>query len=229
MFWNKNKKYDDEIVVGKMKKQTKKESRRLKKRNNNEYYVEDEIITKDNEIRDKVEEILIKQEDFTPSEDTTTNVQIPSEFKPFPFNKEDVFGTDKTVEKEIEPTTKKDKKRPKDLKTYFEKDKKKQKKLLQKEESIVKDKETPKLSRRARRKAGDFTDVKEENSYRFGKKKFTKVEDFISYCTQNYLEIDSIAKKVLKDEKFHGWVSRRSGVYKKAFQEFKEIRNKIEK
>ena len=67
------------------------------------------------------------------------------------------------------------------------------------------------------------------NLYRIEKLKFTKVEDFIKHLNENYRDIDEIALSVLKDEKFHGWVSKRSGRFKDAFKEFMEIKEKIEK
>lgn len=104
-------------------------------------------------------------------------------------------------------------------------------KKLTKKEIKAFNQEQKKLQKKnkGKSKQKDFTNVKEENLYRYGKQKFSKVEDFIKYCNENYKDMDQIAATVLKDKQFHGWISKRSGKYKDAFAEFLAIKEKIEK
>lgn len=224
MFKKKDKKeiFNDEIVIGKLKKKTKK---RQKSKIKNEYFIDSNDTIKDKDIQSRVEQMLIDLEDFNEDAETAQNTEHIEPIK-FPFSRDEVFGINmKEPESEnvLKSDFKSNKKDVKALNKFFEADKKKSKKLKYKEEK-------PKKRRRKdKNKEIDFTDAKEENRYRFGKRKFVHVEHFVSYLTQNYLEIDDIAKLALKDEKFHGWISKRSGKYPYAFKEFKDIKTKIEK
>lgn len=87
------------------------------------------------------------------------------------------------------------------------------------------------LKRRKRRSKQKRTseDLKDQNKYKFRKKKYAKVEDFINYLNDHYLDIDDVAKDVLADENFFGWISKRSGMFDQSLHEFQEIKAKIEK
>lgn len=111
----------------------------------------------------------------------------------------------------------------KDLNTFFEKDRKSLDKLK------IKEKKTKKKSRRSKKKERDLQEVKDRKLFKYNNKKYTKVEDFIKYLNDHYLDMDKIAKEVLDDENFYGWVSKSSGIFEKSLEEFKEIKQKIEK
>jgi hypothetical protein len=224
MFKKKDKKeiFNDEIVIGKLKKKTKK---RQKTKIKNEYFIDSSETVKDKDIQSRVEQMLSSLENFNDETEEILANEHP-EPKSFPFSRDEVFGINKSeidVDEDIINDYKPKRTGVKALSKFFEADKKKSKKLYNKDEK-------PKKRRRKNKdKEIDFTDAKEENRYRFGKRKFVHVDHFVSFLTQNYLEIEDIAKLVLKDEKFHGWISKRSGKYPYAFKEFKDIKTKIEK
>lgn len=87
------------------------------------------------------------------------------------------------------------------------------------------------LKRRKKRASRTRTseDIKDQKIYKFRKKKYIKVEDFISYLNDHYLDIDDVAHDVLADENFFGWISKKSGMFDYSLQQFKEILAKIEK
>lgn len=227
MFGRKNKKdiFDDEIVIGKIKKNQKK---RGKAKIKNEYFIDDNDTAKDDEIRDIVSKMLDNFEDFEPEIEVNQKKHLfDTEPKKFPFTKEDVFGKPDEVEEDLLhkiPVAISKKKKMGSLEKFFEADRKKLKKFKNKVKKPSKVR-----TKRKKRNQIDFSNIKEESFYKFGKRKFVKVEDFISFLTQNYLEIEDIAKLVLTDEKFHGWISKKSGIYSDAFKEFKDIKAKIEK
>ena len=82
-------------------------------------------------------------------------------------------------------------------------------------------KEQPKQDR-------EFLDLEDKQIFKYEKKKYIKVEDFIKYLNEHYKDIDKIAKIVLDDEDFYGWVSEKSGVFHESLQKFKEIKENIE-
>lgn len=111
----------------------------------------------------------------------------------------------------------------KDLAEYFEEGRKKNKKIKVKKEKIKK------KSKRQLKKAREFADIKDRRIFRYENKKYNKVEDFIMYLNNHYLDIEKIALEVLDDENFYGWISKRSGVFDESLKKFKELKEKIEK
>ena len=85
-----------------------------------------------------------------------------------------------------------------------------------------------KKSRRKSKKEQLEQQIKDQKLFRYNNKKYTKVEDFITYLNAHYLDIDVIAREVLDDENFFGWVNKNSGVFQQSLKEFKEIKEKIE-
>lgn len=223
MFKKKDKKeiFDDEIVISKIKKGTK---RKIKSKIRNEYFIDAHDTVKDKDIQSKVTQMLDDLADFEPIiDENKEKVFFDVDPNKFPFTKEEVFGIGEEDTEEVQTDIPVIARKKGSLEKFFEQDKKKLKKLKDKEKK-------PKLLKRRKKEPKiDFTDAKEESYYKFGKRKFVKVEDFISFLTQNYFEIEDIAKLVLRDEKFHGWISKKSGIYSDAFQEFKDIKTKIEK
>ncbi|QMS84887.1 hypothetical protein [Candidatus Xianfuyuplasma coldseepsis] len=115
-----------------------------------------------------------------------------------------------------------------DLNTFFETSKLKKKKLKRRDRKKYSRKELRRRKKREKKGQG-IEDVKDQNLYKFRRKKYKTVEDFITYLNDNYLEIDSVAQDVLADERFFGWIGKKSGVFNQSLQEFKEIKAKTEK
>ncbi len=140
--------------------------------------------------------------------------------------KEDINSTAETIEDTIDSPDLKERTKfvpKKELDDYFEEGKKKSKKLK------TKKKKEKKLSKRQQKKSREFADIKDRRIFRYENKKYNKVEDFIKYLNNHYLNIDEIAKEVMNDENFYGWISKKSGVFDESLQKFKEIKEKIEK
>lgn len=110
----------------------------------------------------------------------------------------------------------------KDMQRYFDKGMKKSKKLKKTKEK------KSKKSKKQQRMEREFDEIRDQRFYLFEKKKYKKVDDFISYLNKHYKEIDQIAQKLLADEKFYEWISKRSGVFDESLEKFKEIKEKIE-
>ncbi len=131
-----------------------------------------------------------------------------------------VIEENHTDEKDEEPSKTGEKK---NLDAFFskeDKDVKKVKKKLKKEK---------KPKKRNKKKERDYQDIKDRKMFRYGKLKFTKVEDFIVYLNANYLELDEIAAEILHDENFLGWISKNSGVFPETYKKLEEIKQEIEK
>lgn len=111
----------------------------------------------------------------------------------------------------------------KDIDIYFTESKKNNKKL---KKDPIKNK---KISKRKQKKDLSFLDLRDQKVFRFRNKKYFKVEEFIKYLDDNFLEIDQIAKEVMNDENFYGWVSKKSGIFDDSIKRFKEIKDKIAK
>jgi|LGOV01.1.fsa_nt_gb hypothetical protein len=109
----------------------------------------------------------------------------------------------------------------KDLSAFFNANKKQTKKLKKKKLSK---KEKKKLKRKKKN-----LPIKDQKVFRFRRKKYSKIEDFITFLNDHFLEADEIAREVFDDEYFFGWISKKSGIFDVSLNEFKEIRAKIEK
>ncbi len=116
---------------------------------------------------------------------------------------------------------------PKDLRSFFSEGEEFKRKPNRKEKKKLK-KENKKQKRRSR-KGREEEAIKDQKIFKFRKKKYNKVEDFISYLNDHYLDIDQVATEVLKDKNFFGWISKRSGVFDESLREFQEIKAKTEK
>lgn len=114
----------------------------------------------------------------------------------------------------------------KNLSVFFEENKTKNKKLKIKDAKKVED-DKDKPHRKSKRQQLE-EDVKNQKVFRYDGKKYSKVEDFITYLNQHYLDIETIAAEILDDENFFGWVNKNSGRFAASLKEFKEIQAKIE-
>lgn len=113
-----------------------------------------------------------------------------------------------------------------DLNHFFEASKE-QKKLKRREKKQYSRKE---LKRRKKRQSRSRVpeDIRDQKVFLFRKKRYKTVEDFIQYLNDHYLDIDDVARDVLADENFFGFVGKKSGVFPQSLQEFREIKKKIE-
>jgi len=114
-----------------------------------------------------------------------------------------------------------------DINTFFEASKSSNK-LKRRDRKKYSKKE---LKRRKKRLKSPRTseDIKDQKVFKFRKKKYSNVEDFIKYLNDHYLDIDDVANDVLSDENFFGWISKKSGRFDQSLKEFQEINAKIEK
>lgn len=111
----------------------------------------------------------------------------------------------------------------KNFEEYFEQGRAEQNELEKEETPKKKQKKPKKIRRRKRKEIEDFDDVKKRRAYKYKKKKYTRVVEFIKYLDDNYLDLDEIADKVLSDENFHGWLKKRSKKFDESINEFKDI------
>lgn len=113
----------------------------------------------------------------------------------------------------------------KDLKKYFDSDAKKvAKKLAKKPAKKTKAKRT---SKRAFKQKQVYDDIQNQRVYKFRGKKYSKVEDFIKFLNDNYLDIDQISKEVLDDKAFYGFIAKKSGVFDASIKRFKILKEEI--
>lgn len=129
------------------------------------------------------------------------------------------------IEDPKEEPKKEPKKAKKDLNKFFEQDKKKTEKLKKKQDKPTKVK---KKSKRQLQKEKDYEAIKDKRVFKYKGKKYNKVEDFIKYLNDHYLDLEQIALEVLEDENFLGWISKKSGNFSESIKKFKEIKQEIE-
>ena len=124
----------------------------------------------------------------------------------------------------IEPEKEKGKKKFED---YFEQNRASQDELKVEKKQKHKEKKPKRLSRRKRKEIEEFDDIKKRRAYKYKRKKYTRVQDFVKYLNGHYLDLDEVADKVLADENFHGWLKKRSKRFDESIADFKEIVEKI--
>lgn len=112
------------------------------------------------------------------------------------------------------------KKDKKSLKEYF-----RQNRATQKQLKIEKatQKKPKRIRRKKRKEIEDFDDIKKRRAYKFKRKKYTKVDSFIKYLNENYLDLDEIAETILNDENFHGWLKKKSKRFDESIDAYKDI------
>jgi hypothetical protein len=158
--------------------------------------------------------------DFSPDE-----TDVVSETKPIVSNPkegitfdefEEIFLTDEEMSKAKEKSASKERiKQTRGVEKEVKVDKSEQEKQKK-----------PKKAKRRKRKEKtieDFEDAKKRRLYKYKRTKFRKVEDFIDFLNENYLDLDEIAEKILTDENFHGWLKKRSKRFDESIDEFKDI------
>lgn len=126
---------------------------------------------------------------------------------------EEIFVTEAEAAKESDK---------KSLKEHFKQNRAAQKELKL-EKSIQKQSKKRRKSKRKQREIEDFDDIKKRRAFKYKRKKYTKVEDFINYLNENYKDLDQIAENILNDENFHGWLKRRSKRFDESIADFRVI------
>lgn len=192
----------------------------FKKKKKNDIILEDEVIIPIQDIKIQSDE-KDDEEDIRNIEIITGDIikdveLIEGDFTFYNRDPEDGCTVDED-EAEV------DNKSKKELSTFFEKSKKDNSDI---KESKAKEK---RKSKRQKSKEDEFSKLKDHKVFVFRNKKYTNVEDFITFLDGHYLEIDKISQEVLDDENFHAWLSKKSGVFDDSIKLFKEIKEKIEK
>ena len=116
------------------------------------------------------------------------------------------------------------------LKSFFEDD-------GEKHQDVKKDKSVKKISKRKLKKQEQqrknrekaLKQAKNQKVFKYRKKKYKTVEDFIKFLNDHYLELDLIAEEILEDKLFLGWLKRKSGVFDQSLKDFKKVQSIIEK
>ena len=111
------------------------------------------------------------------------------------------------------------------LNKFFEQDKKKVEKLKKKPEKQAKVK---KKSKRKLKQERDYEAIKDKKIFKYKGKKYSKVEDFVKYLNDHFLDLEKISAEVLEDENFLGWLSKKSGTFPESIKTFKQIKEEIE-
>lgn len=114
-----------------------------------------------------------------------------------------------------------------DLNSFFDASRNKSRKLKRKDKKRLSKKEQRRRKKRKDKKR-TADDIKDKNVFKFRKKKYAKVEDFIAYLNDHYLDIDEVAQLILDDENFFGWISKKSGMFNQSLDAFRTIKSKIE-
>lgn len=174
----------------------------------------------DNEKKE-AEEINEQSFDFTGFSQNQDEVIADKENTILPSQKSHISF--KEFEEETETKNQKRKDGAKNFEEYFEQGRAEQNELEKEDPSIKKQKKPKKIRRRKQKEIEDFEDIKKRRAYKFKRKKYTKVVEFIKFLDDNYLDLDEIADKVLNDENFHGWLKKRSKRFDESIDEFKDI------
>lgn len=204
-----------------------------KKKKREEQFIEDEIVVSMNDISKTIQskEVIDEDDDFETEEEWAIDPSALEEN----YNddlEEDIDSEDEVpLEEETAESSKRDtseekfvdEKAKKELGEYFEEDKKKNKNLK------VKKSKTKKKSKRQLKREQEFVDINDRRIFRYKNKNYNKVEDFVKYLDNHYLDLDNIAQEIMNDENFFGWVSKKSDIFDESLKKFKEIKEKIEK
>ena len=180
-------------------------------------------------VNDNQDKVFSKEK-----KETKTSNNESSEFNGFSQNQNEVIANNvkpskkdhisfNEFEEVQDASVEKTKGEQKKFEEYFEQGRAEQSELEIKEKPKKKQKKPKKLRRKKQRDIEDFEDVKKRRAYKYKRKKYTKVVDFIKFLNENYLDLDEIADKVLGDENFHGWLKKRSKQFDESIEEFKDI------
>lgn len=116
----------------------------------------------------------------------------------------------------------------KELSTYFSS---KKRKITKSKRTIKELKTTTLLDKKLTNKPSNNQvnlDMINQKVFKYRKKKYTKVEDFITYLNEHYLDIEQISKELLNNKNFFSWINKTSGMFNQSLKEFIEIKDKIE-
>lgn len=183
---------------------------------------QDEKVKNENK---EVEETKEQSFDFTGFSQNQDQVIVNNETTQQPASKSHVSFKDFEEQPMIDKTKTKDDQ--KNFDEYFEQGRAEQSELQKEETPEKKQKKPKKVRRRKQKEIDDFDDIKKRRAYKYKRKKYTKVEDFIAFLNDNYLDLDEVADKVLSDENFHGWLKKRSKRFDESISNFRDIIEKI--
>jgi hypothetical protein len=93
----------------------------------------------------------------------------------------------------------------------------------------VKEPKEKKSNKKHKNVETETINIDNDYSYVFRNVRYTRVEDFIDYLNDNYLEIEKISQEAISDEKLYQWLSKKSYVFDDSVKQFKEIKERIEK
>jgi len=171
----------------------------------------------------------IPKEDFIWANSPEHEEQLAKENKKKKKRKKSKKEEVEDVEEVKVPQNKEEKK---ELSTYFDANKDNSKKSNRKDKhakiNTEAGKKQKKQSKRQSKRDQLEEDVKNKKLFRYDNKKYIKVEDFITFLNQHYLDIEKISEEVLDNENFFGWINKNSGVFNQSLKEYKEIKAKIE-
>ena len=182
---------------------------------------DDKVKNKKNEAEETNEQSF----DFTGFSQNQDQVIVDNDTLQQPTPKSHVSFND--FEEQPNVTETKNKGDKKNFDEYFEQGRAEQSELQKEEVPGKKQKKQKKVRRRKQKEIDDFDDIKKRRAYKYKRKKYTKVEDFITFLNDNYLDLDEVADKVLGDENFHGWLKKRSKRFDESINKFKDIVEKI--
>ena len=186
--------------------------------------VKEEVVSEDDdggEMDEAVERAIEELFDFTGFSHDQSEVVVEEEKAPEPkpkthltFHDFEEFPAHEVPLKELGK---------KKFEDYFEQSRAPQEEPKEKKPVKKKEKKPKRVSRRKRKEIEEFNDIKKRRAYKFKRKKYVKVEDFIKYLNGHYLDLDEIADKVLTDENFHGWLKKRSKRFDESIADFRDI------
>jgi hypothetical protein len=196
---------------------------------------QEEVLQQMEETKDET----MVDEDFVASLETDINTKDEISFEEFdksvsyseeiaktdvaPIELEEEEPQEEVVEEEI--MVEEETSEPKDINSFFNQDEK----VLEEIKKKPKKEKSKKKSKRSKKKERDLQDIQDRRIFKYKNKKYSKVSDFVNYLLDHYLEMDDIAKEVLDDENFYGWLSKNSAQFEESIKKFKEIKEKIEK
>ncbi|MFK5882968.1 MAG: hypothetical protein QM489_01360 [Candidatus Izemoplasma sp.] len=220
----KNRILEDEIKIEEVTNKTDMEDIEIVKE---ETIVEldDEVVIRESMIED--DEIIPRAEPLI-NDETIYDVIEPETIidEPIVLKEEKSVVDENSFDSDLIPREEIIKEDNKELDKYFDDSRKENAKNAKKKPKKAKVK---KESKRLLKQRKAFEDVKNQRVYKFRKKKYTKVDDFIKFLNDNYLDIDNIAKEVLDDKAFYGFISKKSGVFETSIKEFKKIKEEIDR
>ena len=184
---------------------------------------EDLETTMNLETDEEVISVIVGEEPWQWANNEEHELKKEKETKKKKKRRKDKTQIEENIEEPKDPESKKD------LSVFFEEGKDKTQKLKRKDKkALKKERKSKDKPHHKNKKEQLLEDVKNQTVFKYNGKKYTKVEEFITYLNEHYLDIETISEEVLADENFFGWVNKNSGIFATSLKEYKEILKKIE-